>query len=140
MALYIFYFTVNEQAIFYLCGLISHEICSQLSSYKRKKKFYMSSYLVFAIAYSCRFLQLSLSKNVNYELHPVTFWYQALWKHKASHFFYEVFNGFLSVFKVLLLGEDIPRISEQATCFLDKKGTLELLDSYIVIRIFGSTE
>jgi hypothetical protein len=140
MALYILYFTVNEQAIFYWGRLISYEISSQLSSYKRKKKFYMSSYLVFAIAHSCRFPQLSLSKNVNCEFHPVTFWYQALWKHKASHCFYEVFNGFLSVFKVLLLGEDAPRISEQATSFLDKKGTLEHLDNYTVIRIFGSTE
>jgi hypothetical protein len=140
MALYILYFTVNEQAIFYWGRLICHEISSQLSSYKREKKFYMSSYLVFAIAHSCWFLQLSLSKNVNYEFHPVTFWYQALWKHTTSHYFYEVFNGFLSVFKVLLLGEDAPRISEQATSFLDKKGTLEHLDNYTVIRIFGSTE
>ena len=122
MALYILYFTVNEQAIFYWGGLISHEISSQLSSYKRENKFYMLPYLVFAIAHSYRFPQLSLSKNVNCELHPVTFWYQALWKHKASHYFYEVFNGFLSVFKVLLLGEDAPRISEQATSFFGQEG------------------
>jgi hypothetical protein len=63
-----------------------------------------------------------------------------LWKHKASHYFYEAFNGFVFVFKVLLLGEDAPRISEQATSFLDKKGTLEHLDDYTVIRIFGSRE
>jgi hypothetical protein len=112
MALYILYFTVNEQVIFYWGRLISHEIYSQLSSYKREKKFYMSSYLFFAIVHSCQFPQLSLSKNVNCEFHPVTFWYQALWKHKASHYFYDVFNGFMSVFKVLLLGEDAPRISE----------------------------
>jgi hypothetical protein len=39
-----------------------------------------------------------------------------------------------------LLGEDVPRISKQATRFLDKKGTLEHLDNYIMIRIFGSSE
>jgi hypothetical protein len=44
------------------------------------------------------------------------------------------------VFKVLLLGEDGPRISEQETSFLDMKGTLEHLDNYIVIIIFSSTE
>jgi hypothetical protein len=54
--------------------------------------------------------------------------------------FYEVFNGFLSVFKFFLLGENAPRLSEQATNFLDKKGTIQHLDNYIVIRIFGSTE
>jgi hypothetical protein len=140
MDLYILYFTVNEQAIFYWGRLISHEISSQLSSYKSEKKFYMSSYLFFAIACSCQFPQLSVSKNVNWEFHPVTFWYQALWKHKASHYFYEVFNGFLYVFKVLLLGEDAPHISEHATHFLDKKGTLQHLDNYTIIRIFGSME
>jgi hypothetical protein len=81
-----------------------------------------------------------MSKNVNYEFHPITFWYQALWKHKAFDYFYEVFNGFLSVLEVLLLGEDAPRISEQTNRFLDNKGTLEHLDNYTVIRIFGSTE
>jgi hypothetical protein len=140
MALYILYFTVKEQAIFYWGKLISHEICSQLSSFKKEKKFYMSSYLVFAIAHCCQFPKLSLSKKVNWEFDPVTFWYQALWKHKASHYFYEVFNDFVSVFKVLLLGEDAPRISDQATRFLDRKGALEHMDNYTVIRIFGSKE
>jgi hypothetical protein len=140
MALYYLYFTVNEQAIFYWGSLISHEISSQLSSYKREKKFYISSYLVFAIEHSCQFPQLSLSNNVNYEFHLVMFWYQAFWNHKDSHCFYKVFDGFLSIFKVLLLGEDAPRISEQVASFLDKKGTLEHLDNYTVIRIFGSTE
>jgi hypothetical protein len=140
MALYILYFTVNEQAIFYWGKLVSHEICSQLSSFKKEKKLYMSSYLVFAIAHCCQFPQLSLSKNVNWELDLLTFWYQALWKHKASHYFYEVFNGFVSSFNFLLLGEGAPHISKQATSFLDKKRTLEHLDNYTVIIIFGSTE
>ena len=63
-----------------------------------------------------------------------------MWKHKASHCFYEVFNGFVSVLKVFLLGEDAPHISDQATRFLDRKGALEHMDNYIVIRIFGSRE
>jgi hypothetical protein len=100
----------------------------------------MSSYLVFGIVHHCQFPKLSLSKKVNWEFDPVTFWYQALWKHKASHCFYEVFNDFISVFKVLLLREDAPRISDQATRFLDRKGALEKMDNYNVIRIFGSKE
>jgi hypothetical protein len=63
-----------------------------------------------------------------------------LQKHKASHNFYEVFNGFVSIFKVLLLGEDAPRISDQATKFLDRKGALEHMDNCTVIRLFGSRE
>jgi hypothetical protein len=104
------------------------------------EEIYMSSYLVFVIAHCCQFPKLSLSKKVNWEFDPVTFWYQALWNHTASHYFYEVFNGFLSVLKVLLLGEDAPHISEQETDFLDRKGALEHLDNYTMIRIFGSRE
>jgi hypothetical protein len=100
----------------------------------------MSSYLVFAIAHCCPFPKLSVSKKVNCEFDPVTFWYQALWRHKASHCFYEVFNDFVSVFKDLLLGKDAPRMSDQETKFLDRKGTLEQMENYSVIMIFGSKE
>jgi hypothetical protein len=124
MVLYILYFTVKEQAIFYWGKLISHEICSQLSSFKNEKKFYMSSYLVFAIAHCCQFPKLSLSKKVNWEFDPVTFWYQALWKHKASHCFYEVFNDFVSFFKVLLLGEDAPAYLTRQPSFWIGRGHL----------------
>jgi hypothetical protein len=85
----------------------------------------------------CLFPKLSLSKKVNYEFDLVTFWHQALWRHKASHCFYEVFNDFVSVFKKLLLGKDAPRMSYQATKFLDRKGTLEQMENYSVIIIFG---
>jgi hypothetical protein len=32
--------------------------------------------------------------------------------YQASHYFYEVFNGFVSVFNFLLLGKDVPRMSD----------------------------
>jgi hypothetical protein len=100
----------------------------------------MSSYLVFAIAHCCPFPKLSVCKKVNCEFEPVTFWYWALWWHKASHFFYEVFNDFFLVLKDLLLGKDAPRMFEHATKFLDRKGTLEQMENYSVIMIFGSKE
>ena len=46
----------------------------------------------------------------------------------------------MSIFKILLLGEDAPRISKHAISFLDRKGTLKHLDNYTVIRIFVSRE
>jgi hypothetical protein len=46
----------------------------------------------------------------------------------------------VSIFKVLLLGEDDHCISEHATSFLHRKRTLENLDNYTVIRIFGFTK
>jgi hypothetical protein len=39
-----------------------------------------------------------------------------------------------------LLGENAPCISENATSVLDNKGTLQHLDNYTFIRIFGATE
>jgi hypothetical protein len=50
---------------------------------------------------------------VNCEFDPVTFCYQALWRHKASLHFYEVFNDFVLVLKELLFGRYTPRISDQ---------------------------
>jgi hypothetical protein len=49
MILYILYFTVQEQAIFYWGKLISIEISSQLSHYKKDRKLFMASYLIFSI-------------------------------------------------------------------------------------------
>jgi hypothetical protein len=63
-----------------------------------------------------------------------------LWRHKASHYFYDVFNDFVSVFKDLLLGKDAPRMFDQETKFFDRKGALEQMENYSVIRIFGSKE
>jgi hypothetical protein len=51
MILYIIYFTVKEQAIFDWGKLISIEISSQLAQYKKEKKIFMSSCLVFAIVH-----------------------------------------------------------------------------------------
>jgi hypothetical protein len=79
-------------------------------------------------------------KKVNYEFNLVTFWYQTLWRHKASQHFYEVFNYFFSVFKEFLFGNNSPRMFDQARKFLDRKGTLEQMENYNVINIFGSKE
>jgi hypothetical protein len=100
----------------------------------------MSSYLIFAIVHYCPFPKLSLSNKINCGFDPVTFWYQALWRHKASHCFYEVFNVFVLVFKDLLLWKDAPRMSGQTTKFLNRKGTLEQKEKHSVLMVFGSKE
>jgi hypothetical protein len=115
---------VKEQSIFEWGNLISIEISSHLSQYKKDNKLFMSSYLVFAIAHCCPFSILSLCKKVKCEFDPVTFWYQTLWIQKASQHFYEVFNDFLSVFKRLMFRKDFPWMSDQVSKFLDRKGTL----------------
>jgi hypothetical protein len=65
MILYILYFTVKEKAIFNWGKFISIEISSQLSQYKKDKKFFMSSYLVSKIVHCCQFPKLSICKKVN---------------------------------------------------------------------------
>jgi hypothetical protein len=100
----------------------------------------MSSYLIFAVVHCYPFLGLSMCKKLNCEFESVTFWYQILWRHDASQHFYEVFNDFVSVFKGLIFGKDFPWMSDQATKFLDKKGTLEQIENHNVIRIFGSKQ
>jgi hypothetical protein len=65
-----------------------------------------------------------MCKKVNCEFDPITFWYQTLWRHKSSQHFYEVFNDFFSVFKILMFGKDGPWISDPVSKFLDRKGTL----------------
>ena len=55
MILYILYFTVQEHAIFYWGKLISIEISSQLSHYKKDRKLFMASYLIFSIVHCCQF-------------------------------------------------------------------------------------
>jgi hypothetical protein len=75
---------------------------------------------------------------MNYEFDPVTHSYQILWRHDACQHFYKVFNGFVSVFKALIFGKYFPRLSGQLTIFLDRKGTLEEMENYNVISIFGS--
>jgi hypothetical protein len=140
MILYILYFTVKEQAIFDSRKLISIQISSQLSHYKKDKKIFMASYLIFAIVYCCQFPNLAIIKRVNHEIDLVTFRYEALWRHKTPLYFYEVYNEFFLVFKRLLLGKDISRISVQFNRFLEKKGTIEQMENQSVIMILCSKE
>jgi hypothetical protein len=86
MILYILYFTVKEKTIFYWGKLISIKISSQLSHYKKDRKLFMASYMIFSIVNCCQFSNLTISKRVNCETDPFTFWYQALWIHQTLCF------------------------------------------------------
>jgi hypothetical protein len=81
-----------------------------------------------------------MCRKLNSEFDPVTFSCQKLWRHDACQQFYKVFNYFVSVFKALIFGRYFPRFSGQPTIFLDRKGTVEEMENYNVIRIFGSKQ
>jgi hypothetical protein len=85
----------------------------------------MASYLIFSIIHYFQFPNFTIIRRANCEVHPVTFWYQALWRHKTPLFFYEFYNEFFSFFNKLLLGESNPRISIEAAKFIEEKGTIE---------------
>ena len=108
--------------------------------FRSGKKIYMASYLVFVITHCHVFIGLSVGKRVNSKIDPVTMWYQDLWRQKVTHYFYEVYNDFVSEFKKFLFGEDTSRLSLEASIFLDKKGIMEKMDNYNIIRIFYSHE
>jgi hypothetical protein len=74
--LYILHFIVQEKSIFDWGKLISIEISSQLSHYKKDRKLFMASYLIFSIVHFCQFPNLTISKRVNCEIDIVTFFYQ----------------------------------------------------------------
>jgi hypothetical protein len=95
----------------------------------------MASYLIFSIVHCCQFQKLTISKRVNCT-NPITFWYQELWRHKTPLFLYEVYNKKNLIFKNILLGENTPRIFDQATIFLEKNGTIEKMENHSIIRIF----
>jgi hypothetical protein len=111
LALYILYFTVHEQTNFDWGKIISTEISLQLSNFKDTKKFYMDSYLIFFITYCHIFKGFDIGKRVNCNVDPVTMLYQALWRKKVAHYFYEVYNEFVFIFKKLVFGGNTSRLS-----------------------------
>jgi hypothetical protein len=100
----------------------------------------MASYLIFSITYYHLFKGLSIRKQVNYKIDPVTMWYQCLCRQKFNYYFSEVYNEFVSIFKNLVFGENTSRLSREASTFLEKMGTIENMDNFNIVRIYCSHE
>jgi hypothetical protein len=81
----------------------------------------MSSYFIFVITYCHTFEGLNITRRVKIKVDPVTMWYQALWRQRVDHHFYEVYYDFVSKFKKLLFGEETSRLSLEASSFLKGK-------------------
>jgi hypothetical protein len=90
LTLYILYFSIHENTMFDWERIISSELSFQLGNFRKNKKFYMSSYLIFTITYCHVFKGFPLAKQVNCKLDLVQMWYPTLWKQKATYHFYEV--------------------------------------------------
>jgi hypothetical protein len=121
-------------------NIIFVELYSHISKFKKEKKSYMTSYLIFSITYFHVFKGLTIGKRVDCKIDPITMWYHAPWRQKAAYYFYEVYNEFVTVFKRLLFGENTTRVSLKETIFLSKRGTLEKMEDNNIIRFFSSHE
>jgi hypothetical protein len=131
---------VNENAIFDWAKIISNEIIVQLSNFKYDKIFYMASYLIFVIAYCHTFEGLNIAPRIKIKFDLVTMSYQALWKQRVNHHFYEVFSDFVYKFKKLLFGEDTSQLLLEDATFLKGIGVLEKMENYNIIRVFCFVE
>jgi len=140
LALHILHFKVHENVVFDWAKIISNQNFAQSMNFRGEKKFYMAYFMVFSITHCHIFKGFSVGKGVNSKIDPVTMWYQALWRQKFIHYFYEVYNDFVSEFNKLLFVEYTSRISLEASTFLDKKGILEKMDNFNNIRIYFSHE
>jgi hypothetical protein len=138
LALYILYYSIQGKRVFDWSRIISMEITSQLSNFKKDKKFFMFGYLVFTIIDSHEFQGLHISKQVDLMTDPFYTWYLDLWKQRAMYHFYEVYNSFLSIFKRLMFGENTSRFSLEAASFLNQRGEVEYGEDYNIIRIYCS--
>jgi len=70
--IYILHFVVHEDALIDWGRIISNEISFQLGGLKITRKFYMTSYLIFYIAYYHIFEYLSREKNVDFKVEPIS--------------------------------------------------------------------
>ena len=120
------HYDLHEKTIIDWGYLISNEISFQLNNLKKTQKFYMTSYLIFAIAYGHVFEDSPRKKHVDFKLDPVYAWYSVMYKHKAHYNFYSVHNNFISEFKKIIFGQNTSRLFLEATAFLSGKGVYEL--------------
>jgi hypothetical protein len=131
---------VHENVIFDRAKIISNEIIAKLINFKFDKRFYMSSYFIFAITNCHTFEGLNIVRRIEIKVDPVTKWYQALWRQRVSHHFYEVYSYFVSKFKKFLFEEGTLQISLEEASFLKGKGFLKKMEDYNVIGVFFSFE
>jgi hypothetical protein len=125
--IYVLHFSLHENAIIDWGHIISSEVSFQLSNLKKTQKFYMTSYLIFTIAYCHVFEDLSRERSIDFNMEPVFAWYSSLWRHKAQYNFYPVHNNFISEFKKLVFGPNTSILSLEVATFLAGKEFLRPL-------------
>jgi hypothetical protein len=96
---------MHENTIIDWGHIISSEVSFQLNNLKKTRKFYMSSYVFFTIAYCHVFEDLSRERIIDFKMDLVYAGYSTFWRHKSQCNFYLVHNNFISEFKKLVFGQ-----------------------------------
>jgi hypothetical protein len=102
--IYAMHCALHEKTIMDWGCLVLSEIFFQLNNLKKTQNFYMTSYLIFTIAYGHVFEDLPRAKQVDFKFEPVYAWYSVLYRHKSQYNFYQVHNNFILEFKKLIFG------------------------------------
>jgi hypothetical protein len=119
--IYPLHFPLHEKAIIDRGYLILSEVSFQLGDLKKTRKLYMTSYLIFSIAYSHVFEYFLREMNIDFNMEPVYAWYSTLYRHKAQYSFYPDHNNFILEFNKLIFGLSMPILSLEAIAFLSGK-------------------
>jgi hypothetical protein len=95
--IYVTHYAMHEKSIIDWGYLISSEISFHLNNLKKTHKFYMSSYLIFSIAYGHVFEYLSQEKHTDFKLEPFYAWYSILYRHITQYSLYPVYTQFITI-------------------------------------------
>ena len=134
---YVLHLTLHENAIIDWGRIIFSEISFQLSNLKNTWKFYMTSYIIFDIAYFPVFEDLLRERIIDFKVESVFSWYPSLWRHKCQYYFYPVHTNFILEFKKLVFCPTTSSLSLEATTFLARKGFFETTEYLNIIRLYG---
>jgi len=70
---YILHFVVHEDTLIVWGQTLSNELSFQLGGLRKKREIYMTSYLVYVIAYCHIFEDFHRETSVNFKVEPVSF-------------------------------------------------------------------
>jgi hypothetical protein len=140
LVLYILHFVIHEKAIYSWENIISGELSFRLSNFRKNNKFYMSSYIIFAITYchvfkGCVYPNKSIIKLTLFRCGTPPYG-----NRRSCIIFMKFIMHFISVFKKLILGPKTSRLSLEVATFLDKRGSFEAMEHFNIIRIYCSRE
>ena len=101
--------------------VIPNEITHHSVTYQQSKRFFMLSYLVYAIVYNYVFQELPPKKDVDFVEELLQFWYPMPQKHKSHFHIYQIHDSFLGHCKAILVGATLDRITKNSKDFWRKR-------------------